>query len=589
MNPFTHSIRFAAAGRLIRPTFLRYRWRLAAGFASLVGVNMLQLFIPRLSKTAIDQLDKGIATHQGLLKLCLIIIMLAIGTGICRFGWRYLVLGFSRIMERDLRCRMFSHLLTLDRTYYLKNPTGQIMALATNDINAVQLAGGMGLIAFADALFMTTATLAFMSFIHPGLTLLAILPMPLLVVLTSWLSGKLHLRFKRVQEEFGQLTEFARTTIATIRLVKAHTQEVSQTRRFDQLGRGYISDSMKLATIHGVLWPVSGLIASFSLFLVLWFGGRLTIEGTITIGDFVAFTSYLFMLSWPMMALGWVVNLFQRGATSLERLEAVFAARPQISIPEHPLAAPSPPKELHLRGLSFSYPGEQKQTLHDITLTLPVGLTGLAGATGSGKSTVCLILARLFPVSDGAFFLDETDCNRLSPASVHEHIAYVPQETILFAETISANIALGRPEARPEEIEQVARLAAIHDEISRMPGGYQAKIGERGVQLSGGQRQRLALARALLLDRPILIIDDGLSAVDTDTEQIIIANLLPLLTNRICLFVSHRIAPLVHARQIYILEAGRITDSGSHQDLSKRNMYYRQITEHQTGNRRENG
>ena len=566
--------------RLLGPYVRTYRRMLLWGIVALLAVDLLQLFIPRVIKEAVDDLQHGLASPASLLKQGGLILLYAIGIAVCRFAWRYLVLGFSRLLERDLRNRLLDRLVRLDRPFFNRHTAGEIMALSGNDLANVQMACGIGLVSFIDAFIMTGAALAFMAYIHPGLTLLALAPMPLLALLTGLLSALLHRRYKLVQEQFSTLTEFARSTLSAIRLIKAYTQEERQSQRFDRLGQEYVSNNIRLAMVQGVLTPFSTLIANISLLLVLFFGGRLTIAGTISIGDFVAFLTYLALLTWPMMALGWVANLFQRGVTSLHRIRLVLEEEPLLHDPLDPAPAP-PGANLSVRHLSFRYQGQNAPTLADLNLDIRPGLLGIVGRTGSGKSALCQLLARLFPVADGQLFLDGVDYNRLTLAAVRARIAYVPQEAILFADTIRSNIGFGRPEASEAEIEQAARAAGIHEEIVAFKEGYQSRVGEKGLLLSGGQRQRLALARALLLDRPIVIIDDGLSAVDTDTEHRIIANFSTWLPGRTCIMVSHRVAPLLAADQIIVMEQGRIVARGSHQELLERSDFYRTIYQHQ--------
>ncbi|RJX34359.1 MAG: ABC transporter ATP-binding protein [Desulfurivibrio sp.] len=545
--------------------------------------------MPRIIKRAVDELGIGTATGPGLLRYAGLLLLLAAGIAVCRFIWRYLVLGFSRLLERDLRDRLLAHLLTLDRMFFQRHTTGEIMALVTNDLAAVQLAGGMGLIAFVDALVMTLAALAFMAYIHPMLTVLAVLPMPVLVFSTRLLSASMHRRFKRVQEQFEILTEFARSALANIRLIKAYTQEAPQTLQFDRMGEEYIRNNLKVAMVQGVLSPFSGLIANCCLLLVLFFGGRLTIQGVITVGDFVAFFSYLFMLTWPMMALGWVANLFQRGVTSLGRIERILQEKPELVDRAAGPTLPPAAGNIRLNHLSFVFPGQTTPAIDDVSVTIGPGIIGVVGKSGSGKSTLCNILARLYPVADGAYLLDNRDVNTLPLAAVRGSIAYVPQETILFSETIGFNIALGREHATIAEIEEVARAAAIHQEIMALPEGYQTRVGERGVKLSGGQRQRIALARALLLDRPIIIIDDGLSAVDMETEQAIIRSMASYLQGRTCIVVSHRVAPLADAGEILVMDQGRIAARGRHDQLFASNPFYARIYTYQTTVRERQG
>ncbi|MCX5870101.1 MAG: ABC transporter ATP-binding protein [Deltaproteobacteria bacterium] len=561
---------------LIRPLIRQYSPRLIGGLLALLTVDLLQLGIPRLVKRAVDLLAQGAASQMALAQSALAILLLAIGIAGCRFVWRYLILGFSRLVERDLRDDFFRHLLTLDRPFFQKKPVGAIMALATNDLAAVQLAGGMGLVACADAAIMGIAAMACMAYISPRLTLIAVIPMPLLALLTRVLSARLHRRFLKVQEQFSHLTEFARSTITSIRLLKAYTQEASQAEGFNRLGRQYQQDNIRLARVHGTLFPISGLVGNTSLLLAIFFGGRLVIGGAITVGDFVAFISYLYLLTWPMMAVGWVANLFQRGLTSLGRLGEVMAASPTLADPAQPVSFPAGQTEISLRNLHFHYEGQERAALSEVSCVIRAGeIVGLVGRSGSGKSTLCHLLARQYPVADGTIFLNGVDINRLSLAAVRGRVAYVPQDVLLFSDTVAANIAFGNPEASQEQIETAAKICRIHEEILGFSKGYQTRIGERGVKLSGGQRQRIALARALLLDRPLLIIDDSLSAVDLETEQEIISGLATYLPGRTCLIVSHRIAPLRDAARIMVLEEGRLLAQGNHAELLTTSPFYR--------------
>jgi ATP-binding cassette subfamily B protein len=565
---------------LLRDYFIRHRYRLAGGIGLLLVVDLLQLLIPRVIKLAVDELQSGLADSASLLRQAGLILAYALAIAACRFGWRYLVLGFSRLLERDLRNRLLARLVRLDRPFFNRRTAGEIMALSGNDLTNVQMACGIGLVSFVDAIMMTAAAVAFMAYIHPGLTILALAPMPILALLTGLLSALLHHRFKLVQEQFSHLTEFARSTLGAIRLIKAYTQEHDQGVRFDRLGREYVRNNIRLAMVQGALFPFSTLIANLCLLLVVFFGGRLTISGAISIGDFVAFMTYLALMTWPMMAMGWVTNLFQRGVTSLHRIRAVLDEEPELRDPAEP-AAPPAGTNLRLRDLSFRYAGQKELALAGISLEITPGLLGIVGRSGSGKTTLCQLLARLYPVPDHTVFLENVDVNRLELAAVREKIAYVPQETILFSDSIRTNIAFGRPEASQAEIEEAARAAGIHEEIVEFREGYDSRVGEKGLLLSGGQRQRIALARALLLNRPIVIIDAGLSAVDTDTEHRIIENFRRWLPGRTCIMVSHRVAPLLEAERILVMERGRIAAQGNHQALLELSPFYRTIHQHQ--------
>lgn len=559
---------------LVRPSFRKHRLRLLLGFIALLGVNTLQLIIPRIIRHGVDGLAQKEITEVGLLKLAGIILIFALFVAALRFSWRYLIIGFSRILERAVRDRIFSHILKMDAPFFEKHTTGDLMARSSNDMNAVQMACGMGLVAAADALLMSSAAICFMVYIHPQLTLLALLPMPFLAVCTRILSGKLHHRFNTVQEQFSQITEFARSTLISIRLIKANTMERFQTDRFDSLGREYVKSNIRVAVIQGLIHPIATLVGSLGMLLVLYFGGRLVITQTITIGDFVAFISYLYMLVWPMMAIGWVTNLVQRGLTSLRRIHDLTASEPTLPVIIEPDLPPVSRPTFTTGNLTFTYPSAATPALKHISLQFSQGIHGITGRTGSGKSTLCRLLTRLYPVDDNQLFFDGKDVNRLPVDYVRSHIGVVSQEPVLFSDTIAANIALGKPDADMAEIKKAARHAAIHDDITGFQDGYDTRIGERGVTLSGGQRQRVALARALLCDRPVLLIDDGLSAVDVATEHDILENLKNILQGKTVIIVSNRIKLLSVTDRVIILEEGEAAFDDTHGQLLVKSSFY---------------
>ena len=564
---------------LVAPIFRAHWPRLLVGFLALVAVDFLQLIIPRFVKSAVDSLSSGTATSASLLKISGAVCLVAVIVALLRFVWRYLIIGFSRILEKRLRDRLFDHILTMDRPFFERWTTGDLMAHSSNDLSVIQMACGMGLVATVDAVVMSAAAVGFMLVIDVRLTVIALLPMPLLVVCTRILSGRLHHRFNLVQEQFSLLTEFARATLTSIRLIKAYGLERFQEDRFRRMGEDYVRGNLRVAAVQGLLFPVSTLVGNAGMLLVLYYGGTLVIEGGITIGSFVAFVSYLYMLIWPMMAVGWVTNLFQRGLTSLSRVHRLLTVRP-MALSGPPLPLPEGETSYRCQGLDFTFPAGDRPALTNIELTIGPGLTGLTGRTGSGKSTLCQLLLRLYPVPDGRLFFRGVDVNRLEQAAVRQQIGYVGQEPVLFADTIARNIAFGNPEASPDQIEAAARAAAIDEDIRGFVGGYGAIIGERGVKLSGGQRQRLALARALLCDRPMLIIDDALSAIDVETEQQVLRGILAAIQGKTVLIVSHRINVLRHCDRIVLLDEGRIVAQGGHQDLLA-NPFYQAMAEKQ--------
>lgn len=566
---------------LLLPIFYRYRLRLAVGFAALILVDILQLTIPRIIKYAVDHLATSSITLDDLGKIGLLILAIAALVVLLRFSWRYLIIGFSRLLERTIRNRMFSHILKMDSPFFDRYTTGDLMAHSSNDLAAVQMACGMGMVAAADALVMSVAAICFMMAINPTLTLLALLPMPFLALATRILSARLHRRFATVQEQFSQLTEFSRSTLISIGLIKAYTMEDFQTARFDNLGREYRRSNLRVARIQGLISPLATFIGSLGMLIILYFGGSLVIKSVISIGDFVAFITYLYMLIWPMMAIGWVANLVQRGLTSLGRINALVQASPALPDPEQPGLQPLASPGFDLRDLSLHYPNASEAALSSISLELGPGIHGITGRTGSGKTTLCKVLCRQLPVDNDVFFFAGHDANSLPLAYFRSHIAYVSQEPILFSLTIAANIALARPEASQAEIEQAACDAAIDSDIKALPDGYQTLIGERGVKLSGGQRQRLALARALLSDRPVLIIDDGLSAVDVATEHQVFLSLQQRFVGKTVIIVSNRVKLLSMTDEITILHQGEIETRGNHRQLLQTNSLYQSMYEKQ--------
>jgi len=572
---------FAQLRDLLLPSFRRHRLQLLGGLAALILVDFLQLIIPRFIKHAVDGLESGSVGATGLLTIAGTIILIAFLVVVLRFIWRYLIIGFSRLLEQAVRNRIFSHILKMDAPFFEKHTTGDLMAHSTNDLSAVQMACGMGVVAAVDSLVMSLAAIGFMVAIHPLLTLLALLPMPFLAVATRILSAKLHRRFTTVQEEFSELTEFSRSSLISIGLIKAYTMEDFQTKRFDRIGKRYVRSNLRVAVIQGLITPLATLVGSAGMLVVLYFGGNLVIRSTITLGDFVAFITYLYMLIWPMMAIGWVANLVQRGLTSLNRIYGLVTSR--STLPDLPLTQTEQLVQpgFQLSALTFTYPSGNGPVLRDLTLTFGPGIHGVTGRTGSGKSTLCRILTRLYPLPDNMLHFGGKEVNTLPLAYIRSHIAYVGQEPILFSDTIAANIALGRPEATREEIIEAATNGAVHDDIMSLKDGYDTMIGERGVKLSGGQRQRLALARALLCDRPVLIIDDGLSAVDVATEHEVFAGLRRHFHGKTVVIVSNRIKLLSMTDHIIILADGTVENEGPHEHLLATNSLYQSMFEKQ--------
>ena len=571
----------ALISHLLADQFKAYRSRLLVGFLALISVDFLQLSIPLILRQGIDSLTEQSATTSQLATLAALIIAIAVIVVVLRFVWRMMIIGFSRYLERALRNRIFGHILGMDQHFFTTHSTGDIMAHGSNDLAAVQMACGMGMVAAVDALVVSIVAIGFMIYIHPMLTLMALLPLPLLAISTRILSARLHHRFNHVQEQFSILTEYARSAMISVKLIKAYTFEKRQTQAFDQIGNTYVKANIRVALIQGLLFPAATLIGNVGLMIILLFGGRLVIQNTISMGDFAAFITYLQMLIWPMMAIGWVANLTQRGVTALRRIYRLVSAEPILADPAVSKPAEQKQPVIRATNLGFSYPGSSSAQLDNISFSSDSGIIGIAGRTGSGKTTLCKLLVRLYPVENGSLFFHETDVNQLSLDQVRSQIAYVGQEVVLFSDTISANICLGVDNASSEDIEQCAKDADIHDEIMGFGDGYQTIIGERGVTLSGGQRQRIALARALLCERPILVIDDGLSAVDTSTEAQILSALRQRFVGKTVFIVSNRIKLLSMTDQILLLDQGKLLERATHERLLQTNEFYRTMYQKQ--------
>jgi ATP-binding cassette subfamily B multidrug efflux pump len=566
---------FMRSYRLLFPYFRNNLGGLIIGVAALLVVDLLQLFIPRVIKAAVDDLTHFQATSSRLLGYAGVVMALALGIAAFRFVWRRHLFGHSRQIEEGLRNRLFAHLQTLSYSYFDRASTGDLMAHATNDIQAVQLASGMGLVALTDTIVLGTAAVGFMVYINPLLTAVALLPMPFIALFTRMFSRLFHERFQEVQAAFARLTERARENLAGIRAVKVYTQEASERERFDRSGREYVGENLRMARISGLFSPMSLLLSNVSMALILVVGGRLTILNTISAGDFVAFNSYLLLLTWPMMALGWMINLFQRGAASLGRIQRILdTAREVVDGPGTEKNGPLRGR-IECRGLTFAYPGSSWPALRDIRLRIEPGqFVGIVGRTGAGKSSLLRIIPRLYELPDGQLYLDGKELHRWPLFLLRGAIAMVPQEPFIFADTVRANLCFGRPDVGEDEMIKAVREAQLLDEILALPRQFDTLLGERGVSLSGGQKQRLTLARALMLERPLLILDDCLSSVDVETEVAILANLKQYLRGRTTIMVSQRLEAIRNADIIFVLDDGRLEESGSHEELLALNGVY---------------
>jgi ATP-binding cassette subfamily B protein len=567
--PKTHRTSALGELRTLLPYFRPYQAGFAAGIVCVLLANAFQAAGPWLLKLAIDGLGDPAVTRTRIAGLAAAIVAVALVGGVFRYGMRELLNGISRKMEADLRNDFFGHLLRLDPAFYGRVRTGDLMSHATNDTLAVRMAVGPAVMYTVNTAVTFALTLALMVWMSPKLTLYALIPLLALPPIMIRFGSVIHERFQRIQEQFSALSTFVQENLTGVRIVRAYGQEREQVRRFDAFNEDYRHRNMSLVVSTGAFRPLLMFLASLSMVVVTWIGGLEVIAGRITVGDFVAFTFYLTLLVWPMIALGWVVNLFQRGAASMGRINRIFATRPGVAPPDQPRRLGRPSGEIRFESVSFTYPGSTREVLRDIDFTAPAGATvAIVGPTGSGKSTLVSLVPRMRDPTRGRILLDGTALTDLDPGELREAIGMVPQDAFLFSDTIAANIGLGRRDPHERDaIEAAARVAQLDEQVRAFPRGYETLLGERGINLSGGQKQRAALARALARDPVVLILDDALSAVDTQTETRILADLRSVTESRTTFVISHRVSAVMHADLILVLDEGRIVQRGRHAEL----------------------
>jgi len=562
--------------RPLYPYLTKYKKRYAIGFSALIITQGVGVTVPLIIKDAIDGLTRGIAS-QKLLFFAGLLLGVALIKAIFQFWMRWILIGISRDVEYDLRNDLFRHLMRLDLQYYNEHRTGDLMSKLTNDLNAVRNIVGPGIMYSANTLVTGIATIILMIHLDMRLTLLAIAPLPLASLAVKFFGQRIHERFEKIQAMYSELTERVRESLAGVRLVRSFCQEESENREFDRMNLLFVEKNKRLIWISSFLWPAMALLFASSFLLIMVVGGEHVLSGDITVGTFAAFNIYLMYLIWPIIALGWVTNIIQRGLASLGRLWTIFAAQPGIDdrkVPSKPVAALK--GEIEFRDLTFSYNGFP--ILKNINLRIPPGRTvAIVGATGAGKSTLAALIPRLYEAPEGTVLVDGIPVRQFPLKTLRSHIGFVPQETFLFSDTLRENVRFGAPDASQQEVAHAAEISNILSDIMSFPKGFDTTVGERGITLSGGQKQRVAISRAILRDPQILILDDALSSVDTYTEEKILQHLTGVMAGRTTILISHRISTIRNADEIVVLHDGTIVEKGSHEELLAMNGHYAEL------------
>jgi ATP-binding cassette subfamily B multidrug efflux pump len=581
----------------LKPYLKRYWKSLAWGGVAVVIYNVVKVLVPIVIGHAIDDMRHGI-TSQKILFHALRLLLVAACSAIFLYITRQVIIGASREIEFDLRNDLFANLERQSPSYYHVHRTGDIMARTTNDLNAVRQLLGPAIMYSANTLVFTCAALPFMYRISPKLTFFAFVPLPAASVIVQYFGNKIHRRFERIQAMFSDISAKAQENFSGARLIRAFAQEEAEIASFEEANREYIRRSLHLVRLMAMLWPTLEFVLGLSLMITLLIGGHEVVQHRITVGEFTSFNVYMVQLIWPIIAIGWVVNLFQRGTASVVRIDELLKHQPTIAddpdliagVPGNPtsgestgdMAKSAPVRgEIEFRNLSFAY-ATGPVILHDISLKIPAGSSlAIVGPTGSGKSTLVSLIPRLQDAAAGMVLIDGEPIRSFPLAELRASIGFVPQETFLFSDTIRHNISFGTPQASDQQIEEAAAIAHIRTEILEFPRGFDTMVGERGVTLSGGQKQRTSIARAVIRDPRILILDDALASVDTYTEERILQGLAKVMDGRTTIFISHRISTARNADQIAVLVDGRIAELGTHDELLALNGYYTSLFEKQ--------
>jgi ATP-binding cassette subfamily B multidrug efflux pump len=561
----------------LKEFFIAHKKSFLLGIFWVFFVDVIGLITPKVLGLFVDDLKNGSLDRGGTLIYAAVILGAAVFSAVARYYWRIYIMGNARKAEVYLRDKFYQHLQTLSPNYFNHHKTGDLMAHATNDLNAIRMALGPGFLSAVDPAFVLTFTIIMMIYtVGWQLTLAALAPMPFLALIVTMFGRIIHKRFGEVQAAFGSLTDRVQENFAGVRVVKSFVQEEAEIGKFTQENRENLKANLKLIKVNGIYNPVVQMVSALSFLIAFAYGGILVIRGAITLGDFVAFNTYLGLMTWPMMAIGWVINMWQRGAASMKRINEVLNTAAEITDAEDAANMDELCGNIEFNNLTFTYPGAEKPVLKNINLKVEAGKTvAIIGRTGSGKSTLMNLLLRLYNPPEGALYLDGVDILKVPLKTLRENIGYVPQENFLFSKTIRDNIAFSGDGYTQEQIEAAAALAQVHHNIVDFEQGYDTMLGERGVTLSGGQKQRVSIARAVIKNPKILILDDSLSAVDTHTEEEILKRLKKIMQNRTSLIIAHRISTIKDADEILVLDDGEIIERGTHaQLLSQGGLYY---------------
>lgn len=564
----------------------KYKWNYLIGIAILIVIDVLQTDVPLIVGDTIDAMEQGRFTaalvRTQLIHLGIIAVIVFLG----RIFWRWFIFGSARKIERDMRNDLYSHLQTLSASFFQEHKAGEIMAYMTSDIEAVRMVFAVTVMMGMDTLAIGLSTLyKMMTRIDVRLSVVAFIPLILVALTTTLLGGEMHRRFTRKQEAFADLSDFVQEKLGGIKVIKAFVQEKKEWENFDRSNRAAQDANIKMARMAAFMFPFMRMVAGFSMALAIAYGGYIAILGRISVGNFASFVQFLNMLVWPMAAIGRIINIMTQGSASMKRLETILHAKADIVDGPEAVSEGIPAGTVEARDLTFAYPGEDKPVLEHVSFTLEKGKTlGIVGRTGSGKTSLVNLMMRVFDPEKDMLYIGGREIHQIPLADLRRAIGYVPQDNFLFSDTISANIAFGDRSKTQDDVVAAAKAACVHDNIVDFADGYETMVGERGVSLSGGQKQRIAIARALILDPEILILDDSVSAVDTDTEEKILQHLRETRAGKTNIIIAHRISTLQGADQILVIDEGRIAERGNHEQLLARNgiyadMYHRQLLE----------